>query len=79
MRQIALFLIKCYKLILSPVLGTNCRFEPTCSTYAHQAFEKYGFFSALKLTGRRLLRCHPWAEGGDDPVPLKKNEKRKKR
>jgi putative membrane protein insertion efficiency factor len=69
MRHIALFLIRCYKLFLSPVLGNNCRFNPSCSTYARQAFETYGFLRGMGLTLRRLARCHPWSEGGDDPLP----------
>jgi len=61
-------LLRCYQLVLSPVLGSQCRFVPSCSAYAIGAFEKYGFCRALLLTARRLLRCHPFHPGGYDPV-----------
>lgn len=61
-------MLRCYQLILSPVLGSQCRFIPSCSAYAISAFEKHGFFKALLLTVRRLLRCHPFHPGGYDPV-----------
>lgn len=64
-----LLLIRAYQLVLSPLLGNNCRYYPTCSCYAHQAIEKYGVFRGLWLGIRRIGRCHPWAEGGYDPVP----------
>lgn len=62
-------LIKFYKLFISPYLPNACRFTPTCSVYALQAFQKYGPFKGLYLTVRRLLRCHPWGGSGYDPVP----------
>ncbi len=51
------------------MLGANCRFEPTCSQYSYEAFEKYGFFKGFYLTVKRLIRCHPYSTGGYDPVP----------
>jgi uncharacterized protein len=66
------FLIACvqaYRLLLSPWLGSNCRFEPTCSAYALQALQRHGALRGSDLTLRRLVRCHPWCEGGCDPVP----------
>lgn len=65
----ALILIKGYKLLLSPYMGRNCRFTPTCSTYAYEAIEKYGILRGGWLALRRILRCHPWGGSGYDPVP----------
>jgi len=58
-----------YKRFLSPLLPRACRFEPTCSVYARQAIERHGLGRGLSLAARRLLRCHPFHEGGLDPVP----------
>ena len=69
MRAAALFLIDLYRRFLSPFLGRNCRFEPTCSQYTREAVEKYGFFKGGWLGLRRLFRCHPFHQGGFDPVP----------
>ena len=68
---ILLGLVKAYRLMLSPWLGTGCRFEPTCSAYAIAALEKHGAAPGSYLTLKRLGRCHPWCEGGKDPVPEK--------
>lgn len=68
-RQVLLGLVKGYRLLLSPWLGSSCRFEPTCSLYAMQALERHGAGIGSYLTLRRLVRCHPWCEGGCDPVP----------
>ncbi|HBI56759.1 MAG: membrane protein insertion efficiency factor YidD [Eubacteriales bacterium] len=68
MSKIAVLLIKGYRRFISPFLGQNCRFRPTCSAYAIQAYEKYGFFKGSYLTLRRLLRCHPFCAGGYDPL-----------
>jgi putative membrane protein insertion efficiency factor len=68
-KAIALALIRLYQLTLSPLLGTQCRFHPTCSVYAQKAIAKYGFFRGAALGARRLLRCHPFHAGGVDPVP----------
>lgn len=68
-RQALMFLVKGYRLLLSPWLGNGCRFEPTCSVYALQALEHHGAAKGSYLTLRRLGRCHPWCEGGHDPVP----------
>lgn len=69
MKKILLLLIRGYQLILSPLLGNNCRYYPTCSCYTHQAIEKYGALKGSWLGIKRISRCHPWAEGGFDPVP----------
>jgi len=68
-QMIALFLIRAYQYVLSPVLGPACRFYPTCSEYAYQAILRYGIFTGLYLIIRRFLRCHPFNPGGFDPVP----------
>jgi len=57
-----------YRKYISPLKNSACRFEPTCSQYALQATEKYGAWKGLLLTGRRILRCHPFNPGGNDPV-----------
>jgi len=62
-------LVKAYRLLLSPWLGSSCRFEPTCSAYALQALQQHGATRGSYLTLRRLGRCHPWCDGGLDPVP----------
>jgi len=68
--QIALIgLVKAYRLLLSPWLGSNCRFEPSCSIYSLQALHQHGAAMGSYLTLRRLVRCQPWCEGGHDPVP----------
>lgn len=66
---IATVLIRAYQLIVSPLLGANCRFAPTCSQYALEAIERYGLLKGTWLGCKRLLRCHPWCDGGFDPVP----------
>ncbi|HVC01233.1 MAG TPA: membrane protein insertion efficiency factor YidD [Steroidobacteraceae bacterium] len=72
MRLILLWLIRGYQLAISPLLGANCRFHPTCSCYAHGAIERHGPLLGLWLTVKRILRCHPFAPGGYDPVPEKR-------
>ena len=65
-------LVKGYRLLLSPWLGSSCRFEPTCSAYALQALEQHGALAGSYLTVKRLGRCQPWCAGGCDPVPADK-------
>jgi putative membrane protein insertion efficiency factor len=62
-------LVRGYRFFLKPWLGNACRFEPTCSAYALQALGRHGAATGSYLTVHRLLRCHPWCEGGCDPVP----------
>ena len=62
-------LVRGYRLLLSPSLGSSCRFEPSCSAYALQALEQHGAGGGTYLTLRRLVRCQPWCDGGHDPVP----------
>jgi len=71
MRWLVTQLINGYRLLLSPWLGNNCRFYPTCSCYAITAVERFGVVRGLYMGMRRLLRCHPWHAGGVDPVPDK--------
>lgn len=65
-------LVKAYRLLLSPWLGSACRFEPTCSIYAIGALEKHGAAAGTYLMLNRLGRCQPWCQGGHDPVPFEK-------
>jgi putative membrane protein insertion efficiency factor len=64
-----LFLIKFYRVAISPLKPPSCRFYPTCSAYAYEAITKYGPLKGLWLAIKRLLRCHPMNPGGFDPVP----------
>lgn len=68
-RAVLIALVRFYRLMLSPWLGSGCRFEPTCSAYALQALQLHGAARGSYLTLRRLGRCHPWCAGGHDPVP----------
>lgn len=69
LRALAALLLRCYRFAVSPVLPKSCRFEPSCSAYAEEALRRHGFFRALWLIARRILRCHPFHPGGYDPVP----------
>jgi len=62
-------LVRGYRYFLKPWLGNACRFEPSCSAYALEALERHGAAAGSTLAARRLLRCHPWCDGGCDPVP----------
>ena len=68
----AIFLLAAYQLLVSPILGPRCRFYPTCSSYAKQAFEEQGFSRGCILTLKRLAKCHPFNKGGIDEVPAEK-------
>ena len=70
-QSLLIFLVKAYRLLLSPSLGSACRFEPTCSAYSLAALQQHGAVAGSYLTLRRLARCHPWCDGGLDPVPDK--------
>lgn len=63
--------VRGYRLLLSPWLGSACRFNPTCSAYALQALEQHGPATGSYLAACRILRCHPWCHGGHDPVPAR--------
>jgi putative membrane protein insertion efficiency factor len=75
MRAILIALIKFYKYFISPLLGNNCRFYPSCSSYAIEALRLHGAVKGSYLAARRLLRCHPFNAGGVDPVPEKIGKK----
>lgn len=66
-------LVRAYRLLLSPWLGSSCRFEPTCSAYSLRALQEYGAVRGTYLTLHRLVRCQPWCDGGHDPVPPRKS------
>lgn len=69
MKSLFLFLLRAYKLTISPYLGQNCRFYPSCSAYAEVAICRHGVIRGSLLAGKRLCRCHPWHTGGIDLVP----------
>lgn len=68
-QKILLFLIKGYRYLISPWLGNNCRFYPSCSCYTEEAIQRHGAWRGTWLGIRRISRCHPFCEGGYDPVP----------
>lgn len=68
-RRVVVFLLLFYKSQISPFLPSACKYQPTCSMYAKEAVERFGVRRGLYLAARRLLRCHPFAQGGFDPVP----------
>ena len=70
-QRVLILLVKGYRLLLSPSLGSSCRFEPSCSAYSLEALQRHGAVTGAGLTLWRLVRCHPWCEGGQDPVPQK--------
>lgn len=70
---VPILLIRFYQAVISPLLGPSCRFTPTCSRYALEAFQTHNFFVASWLTIWRILRCNPFTRGGYDPVPPGKN------
>ena len=64
-------IIKCYKFLISPLFGNSCRYLPSCSDYAIEALKTFGIFKGLFLSFKRILSCHPWSNGGFDPVKKK--------
>ncbi len=71
MKKLALLLIKAYQLLISPLIGSNCRYQPTCSHYAATVIERFGMIPGGWMAIKRIARCHPWREGGYDPAPEK--------
>ena len=71
-KNLLIGVVKGYRLLISPWLGSACRFEPTCSAYSLQALQSHGAAIGSYLTLKRLVRCHPWCEGGTDPLPHEK-------
>lgn len=74
-QSLAIAVIKSYQRFISPLLGNNCRFTPTCSFYAIEAINRFGILKGCWLAGKRILKCHPLNAGGEDPVPPIKKEK----
>ncbi|ABF14026.1 membrane protein insertion efficiency factor YidD [Candidatus Palibaumannia cicadellinicola] len=70
------YVIRCYQLIISPLIKPHCRFLPTCSQYSITAIHRFGIFKGIWLTLIRILRCNPWSQGGEDQVPLNIFDKR---
>ena len=68
-------LIKGYQTFLSPLLGSNCRYQPTCSQYAIDVIKEWGSVKGSILALKRILRCHPWSKSGYDPVPRRNRKK----
>lgn len=69
MKSLFILIVKGYQLLVSPLLGQNCRFYPSCSHYMIEAIEQKGIIKGVYLGIKRLSKCHPWHEGGLDPVP----------
>lgn len=69
MQHLLIGLIRIYQVALSPFVGNQCRFTPTCSQYAREAVERHGAMKGAWMAIRRVSRCHPWHPGGHDPVP----------
>ena len=72
MVQLLHWLIRCYQIAISPLLGPRCRYIPTCSQYAVEALQIHGAVKGIGLSARRICRCHPWGGSGYDPVPRKR-------
>jgi putative membrane protein insertion efficiency factor len=66
--KILIKLIQIYKILISPFLGYNCRYLPTCSDYSIEALKNFGFIKGITLILKRILKCHPWGGGGFDPI-----------
>ncbi|HWV25799.1 MAG TPA: membrane protein insertion efficiency factor YidD [Aeromicrobium sp.] len=73
MKYVLIAVLKVYRFAISPLYGDVCRYYPSCSAYALEAVQVHGSIRGVWLAGRRLLRCHPWARGGLDPVPQKRH------
>tara|TARA_B100000579_G_C22702168_1_gene790335 strand:- start:97 stop:345 length:249 start_codon:yes stop_codon:yes gene_type:complete len=67
-----IFFIKIYQFLISPLIGSNCRYLPTCSEYTIQALKEHGFFKGIFLSINRIRKCHPFGGNGFDPIPQKK-------
>jgi putative membrane protein insertion efficiency factor len=73
MKSLFIGMIKFYSVLISPFFAQSCRYTPTCSTYMIEAVEVHGVFKGFWMGIRRIFRCHPFHEGGHDPVPGKKD------
>ncbi len=78
MKTLCILLIKLYRRFISPLKAPCCRFTPTCSAYALEAFTEWGFFRGFFLSLMRILRCNPFCRGGFDPVPINRKKRKKK-
>ncbi|WP_440877388.1 membrane protein insertion efficiency factor YidD [Thalassotalea sp. PLHSN55] len=74
-QKLVIGLVKSYQRFISPLLGNNCRFDPTCSTYTIEAINRFGVIKGCWLASKRILKCHPLNAGGYDPVPPSNKEK----
>jgi len=72
MQKLALFFISAYRYLISPILVGQCRYYPTCSEYTYTAIERFGVLRGSFMGVKRICRCHPWHQGGVDPVPENK-------
>tara|TARA_B100000035_G_scaffold195901_1_gene167335 strand:- start:899 stop:1120 length:222 start_codon:yes stop_codon:yes gene_type:complete len=72
MKKITIFLVKAYQITISPLIGSNCRFQPTCSQYMIEAIDNHGVMKGLSLGIKRISKCHPFGSSGYDPVPKEK-------
>ena len=70
-----ILIIKTYQLFISPIIGQNCRYLPTCSEYTVECLKKFGIIKGIYLSFKRISKCHPWCSHGYDPVPNKLEEK----
>jgi uncharacterized protein len=73
-RNICVLILRVYRAVISPLYGDVCRYYPSCSFYAMQSIQHYGVVRGVWMGSRRLARCHPWAEGGIDDVPVREHE-----
>ena len=73
-RNICVVILRVYRAVISPLYGDVCRYYPSCSSYAMQAIQHYGVLRGIGMGTLRIARCHPWAEGGIDDVPVRKHE-----
>jgi uncharacterized protein len=76
LRKIAIFPVRIYQWVISPLIGQNCRHEPTCSNYTIEAVETWGVVKGIWLGMKRISKCHPWGTSGYDPVPPNKNKEK---
>lgn len=73
-RNVLVAVLRVYRAVVSPLYGDVCRYYPSCSSYAMQSIQHYGVIRGIWMGSRRLARCHPWAEGGIDDVPVREHE-----